>query len=115
MDRPPAPCPHDDDRIRLPAIPPPRSGGTGKKESQARRHSRACPQSGRPSLTTSRDRHPHAVLIADTRANTTQSTFCTSSARVRTHCYEPEHDGLAESLGGEIQEEAPVGTERVST
>ena len=39
---------HDDDRLRLPAKPPPRRGERGKKESAKGRPSRHCPRSGAP-------------------------------------------------------------------
>ena len=48
----------DDDRLRLPPIPPPQSSGTEKKESGDRRHSRACRPSGKPSSTSSHGLRP---------------------------------------------------------
>ena len=45
---PAPPHAHDDDRLRLPAKPPPRRGERGKKESAKGRPSRRCPRSGAP-------------------------------------------------------------------
>src|SRR3546814_2523381 len=81
MDRSSSPCPHDDDRICLPAIPPPRSGGTEKKESQDHRRNPVCPQSGRPSLITYPGRRLPVAPNAVTASVKRQSNFCQSSAR----------------------------------
>src|SRR3546814_1147030 len=75
MDRSSSPCPHDDDRICLPAIPPPRSGGTEKKESQDHRRNPVCPQSGRPSLITYPGRRLPVAPNAVTASVKRQSNF----------------------------------------
>src|SRR3546814_8762602 len=81
MDWPTSPCPQYDDRIYLPAIPPPRSGGTEKKESQDHRRNPVCPQSGRPSLITYPGRRLPVAPNAVTASVKRQSNFCQSSAR----------------------------------
>ena len=61
---PAPPRAHDDDRLRLPAKPPPRRGERGEKESPKDRPSRHCPRSGAPSSPFSPARRPIDVPIA---------------------------------------------------
>jgi SRSO17 transposase len=77
MDGPPPTRADDDDRLRLPAIPPPQAGQRGKKDSPAHRRNQACPRSGRPSSQPSHRRRPLAV---PTVANPYQLKICQSSA-----------------------------------
>src|ERR1035437_3480602 len=53
--RPPSPCPHDHDRLRIPPAPPTRTSGTEKKESTVHRLSRACRPYATPSSNSSFD------------------------------------------------------------
>src|SRR6267154_1627957 len=78
-------CLNDDDRLRLPSIPPPHRSGTEKKESQAHRHNRACPPSGKPSSTSSHGLHPGDARTVRNSSPTKASLICQSSARVWTH------------------------------
>src|SRR6202044_1421239 len=61
---PAPPRAHDDDRLRLPAKPPPRRGERGKKESAKGRPSRHCPRSAAPCSPFSLARRPIDVPIA---------------------------------------------------
>jgi len=61
---PASPRAHDDDRLRLPAKPPPRRGERGKKESAKGRPSRHCPRSAAPCSPFSLARRPIDVPIA---------------------------------------------------
>src|ERR1700730_573670 len=76
---------NDDDRLRLPPIPPPQSSGTEKKESQDRHHNQACRPSGKRSSTSSHDLHPDNVLTVTCSLQISPSLKCQSSARARTH------------------------------
>src|ERR1700730_9930801 len=71
---------NDDDRLRLPPIPPPQSSGTEKKESQDRHHNQACRPSGKRSSTSSHDLHPDNVLTVTCSLQTSPSLKCQSSA-----------------------------------
>jgi SRSO17 transposase len=82
MGRPPPTRPDVDDRLRLPAIPPPQAGQRGEKESPAHRRSQACSRSGRPSSQPSHRRRPPDVL---TVADPYRLKICQSSARDWTH------------------------------
>jgi SRSO17 transposase len=67
----------DDDRLRLPAEPPPWSGKRGEKGSPAPRRSRACRRSARPSwIRSSHRRHSDAHT-----AGRASGVNCQSSAR----------------------------------
>src|ERR1035437_977156 len=70
----------DDDRLRLPPIPPPQSSGTEKKESQDRLHNQACRPSGKRSSTSSHDLHPDNVLTVTYSLQISPSLKCQSSA-----------------------------------
>src|SRR6202167_728923 len=61
---PAPPRAHDDDRLRLPAKPPPRRGERGKKKSAKGRPSRHCPRSAAPYSPFSLARRPIDVPIA---------------------------------------------------
>src|SRR5882757_2618121 len=75
----------EDDRLRLPPIPPPKSSGTEKKESQDRHHNRACRPSGKPSSNSSHDLHPDDALTVKGSFQIPLNQECQSSARVQTH------------------------------
>ena len=77
MDRSAPPRPHDDDRLRLPAIPPSRRSEGGKKEARVRRHSLACRPCGKRSSTVSPGHRHRDVRIADAIPH---SKICQSSA-----------------------------------
>ena len=72
----------DDDRLRLPPIPPPQSSGTEKKESEDRRHNQACRPSGKPSSTSSHGLHPGDALTVRNSSPTPSNLNCQSSASV---------------------------------
>src|ERR1700730_7194903 len=76
---------NDDDRLRLPPIPPPQSSGTEKKESQDRHHNQACRPSGKRSSTSSHDLHPDDVLTVTSSLQISRSLKCQSSASVLNH------------------------------
>src|SRR6516164_1319165 len=72
----------DDERLRLPAIPPPHQSEREKKKSPDPRHNQASPQSGTPSFQPSHSPH---LPSAPTAADPYQLKICQSSVRYRTH------------------------------
>src|SRR5271168_4581608 len=86
-------CLDDDDRLRLPPIPPPQSSGTEKKESQDRHHSRACLPSGKPSSTSSCNLHPCDALIVKCSSLKPLNPKCQSSASGATQSDAPRVNG----------------------
>src|SRR5258707_3239929 len=78
LDRSPPTRPYDDDRLCLPAIPPPQRSGRGEKESSARRLNQAFPLSGWPSSPPSHSHRQFGVRIAQKHSDL---KICQSSAR----------------------------------
>ena len=72
----------DDDRLRLPAIPPPQGRGTGKKESPDHPRNQPCQPSGKPSSTHSRNPHQYDALTVKSSSKNAQMKICQSSASV---------------------------------
>src|SRR5687767_5767007 len=78
--RPPPPCAHDDDRVRLPTVPPPCNSKTEKKESTGHRPSRLCQPCATPSSNSSLDHRRSDARIAENGFAT--SSGVTKSAKV---------------------------------
>lgn len=72
----------DNDRLRIPAIPPPQSSGAEKKESGDRHLSRACQPLGKPFSILSYSRSLYAALTVSTSSPTPCRIKCQSSASV---------------------------------
>src|SRR6188474_1470436 len=77
--RPSPSCAHDDDRIRIPPVSPPRNSKTGKKESTGHRLNQACQPYAAPSSNSSLNRISD-VRTADVRSLRAGSV--TKSAKV---------------------------------
>src|ERR1700748_1273067 len=86
MARSSSPRPYDNDCLRLPATSSPRIRGAEKKESPGLRLNQRCPPYVTPSSISSFGRRLSSAHIAESKSlkNSGESTFCQSSARVRT-------------------------------
>src|ERR1700734_689728 len=87
MARSSSPRPYDNDCLRLPATPSPRTRGAEKKESTGLRLNQPCPPYVTPSSISSFDRRLSSARIAENKSlkKSGANTFCQSSARPCTH------------------------------